>query len=202
MLSIADCLFTDGNVAAGAEPSNNIEELKQIPFELVYHDKWFDPVDRATIIYHRNAEVLLPQRLGLDAVQFICCRSQAEYETLLNLLPPGTLARWVDKIGVRPNLRLFNNRWTFVKQVEMSDKRLLFRFNKSTETPGPFDARVQIIELPTGLRYGWNDRKFQADDALNLSLYSIKSPQDYSVSLMLDKQLAFASRYREEDLPF
>jgi hypothetical protein len=84
----------------------------------------------------------------------------------------------------------------------MSDKRLLFRFNKSTETPGPFDARVQIIELPTGLRYGWNDRKFQADDALNLSLYSIKSPQDYSVSLMLDKQLAFASRYREEDLPF
>ena len=206
VLSKAECLFTDGNVAAGATPMGSIDELRKIPFRLVYHDSWFDPSDRPTIVYHRNAEVLVPRRLGLGAVRAIFCRSQAEYETLLYLLPPGTLARWVDKIGVQPSFNLFHNRWTFVQQVEMSDERLIFRFNPVTETPGPFDARAVIIEPMTASpkRYSWYNEQFQTKphDVLDLVLPNLQNSHDYMVQFFLDGQLAFASRYQEEDLPF
>lgn len=203
VLERADCLFTDGNVAAGeATPSNSIVTFRQIPFDLVYHDTWFEPVDRGRIVYHRNAEVLVPRRLGLSALSFIFCRSQAEYATLLYLVPAGPLTRWVDMIGVRPNLQLFFNRWTFVEQVEMSPKRLLFRFNKASATPGPFDAHVEIVEPPSGLKYAWHNGQFEASDVLDLSLHNMKNPQDYSVRLLLDQHLAFAGRYQQEELPF
>lgn len=202
VLGMSNSLFTDGNVAAGAIPSSTVDQLKQIPFEAVYHDTWFDPTERASIVYHRNAEVLINERLGLGPVRLICCRSQAEYETLLQLLPPGVLAKWVDKIGVRPSLHLFHNRWTFLRQVDMSDQHLLFRFNGDTETPGPFDARVEIIEQTTGRSYVWKNDQFQANDSLNLSMHNVEAPQDYYVRLFFDDQLAFAGHYQEETLPF
>ena len=207
VLSEAESLFTHGNLASShTMPTKSIASFQQIPFELVYHDTWFDPAEQASIVYHRNAEVLVPKRLGLEAVQMIRCRSQAEYETLLHLLPPGTLTRWVDKIGVQPSLHLFHNQWTFVERVEMSAEQLLFRFNKGTRTPGPFDVRVEITELPTTRpkRYIWHNEQFQTrpNDVLNIRLHSLQDPQDYTIRLLLDQQLAFASRYQEEYLPF
>ena len=207
VLSEAESLFTHGNLASSHTiPTGSMGSFQQIPFDLVYHDTWFGPAERASIVHHRNAEVLVAKRLGLEAVQMIRCRSQAEYETLLHLLPPGTLARWVSKIGVQPSLRLFHNRWTFVERVEMSPRELIFRFNKGTKTPGPFDARVEITELPTTSpkRYSWHDEQFQTgpDGVLNIALHRLQNPQDYTMRLFLDQQLAFASRYQEEDLPF
>ena len=202
VLSRSDSLFTHGNLASGIEPSGDVDELEKIPFELVYHVGYFDPTERNTIIFHRNAEVLVPERLGLEGVRLISCRSQAEYETFLHLLPPGTLAKWVDKIGVRPDLGLFHNQWTFVQEVDMTTESLLFKFNKATATPGPFNARVQITEPPTGLRYSWHNEVYYANDTLNLKLHTVRNPQDYLVRLTLDGQLAFAGRYQEEDLPF
>ena len=58
-------LFTEGNVAAGAVPNGNIDALRRIPFQLVYHDTWFDPVEGGTIVFHRNAEVLMQKSLCL-----------------------------------------------------------------------------------------------------------------------------------------
>ena len=59
---------------------------------------WFDPDERDKIVYHRNAEVLIPQRLGLEALLAIICRSQAEYQTLLYLLALWhARSRWVDQ---------------------------------------------------------------------------------------------------------
>ena len=207
VLSEAESLFTHGNLASSHTiPTGGISSFQQIPFDLVYHDTWFDHAERANIVYHRNAEVLVAKRLGLEAVKMICCRSQAEYETLLHLLPPGTLARWVSKIGVQPSLHLFHNQWTFVERVEMSPRKLMFRFNKGTMTPGPFDARVEITELPTTSpkRYIWHDEQFHTspNDVWNIALHPLQNPQDYTIRLFLDQQLAFASRYQEEDLPF
>ena len=204
VLSRADSLFTDGNVGAGAQPSGIVDDLQGIPFRLVYHDTWFEPDERGKIVYHRNAEVLVPQRLGLDCLRAIICRSQAEYETLLYLLPPGIHSRWVDQISVRQNLNLFNNRWTFVEQVDMSNERVAFRFNRSTTTPGPFVAYVEIFEpLADGpKKYTWQDNEYQAKDALSLNLRTLTDPSDYSVRLTLDGQLAFANRYQEDRLPF
>ncbi|MBI4337884.1 MAG: DUF4433 domain-containing protein [Chloroflexi bacterium] len=203
VLSRMECLFTEGNLASsGTVPSGSVEAFKEIPFELVYHDSPWDAANEAKIRYHRCAEVLVPKRLELTAVALVACRSQAEYDTLLYLLPPGTRAQWVNKIGVRPNLRLFEKRWTFVERVEASASRLLFRFSKETRTPGPFDTRVKIVETASGREYDWYSSAFQANDVLDLSLRNLEHPEDYSVRLLLDEQLAFATRHQEEQLPF
>ena len=204
VLSRAECRFTDGNVAAGAVPMDRIDDLREIPFRLIYHDSRFEPSERSTIVYHRNAEVLVPRRLDLGAVRWIFCRSQAEYNTLLHLLPPGARARWVDKIGVRQSL--FHNQWTFVQQTEMNDERLIIRFNPETQMPGPFDACIRIVELPISgpKQYTWRNDQFQTKphDALLLDLRRLQNSHDYRVRFFLDEQLAFAGRYQREDMPF
>ena len=204
VLSTAGSRFTDGNLAAGAIPQGNVEELRLMPFKSIYHDHRFGRDERDTIVYHRNAEVLIPQRLDLEPLRLIVCRSQAEYETLIFLLPQGTQDRWVNRIGVYPNLNLFHRKWTFVEQVEMNSQTLLFRFNKGTLTPGPFSALVEVFEsLRAGPQtYSWESQEYKANDLLELGLDNLKTPQDYTVRLVLDDQLAFARRYQEDDLPF
>lgn len=203
VLSRADCRFSDGNLgSAYANVGDSISFLKQIPFEAVYHDSRFDPQERDHIVHHRNAEVLVPQRMGLENLRYIGCRSRAEYETILYLLPTGASARWVRKTGVRPDLRLFNRIWTFVEQAEVSEEKLIFRFNRNSKTPGPFDVRVSLEEVETGNRYHWGNKEYQCSKELNLSLASMLNPDDYTVRFFLDGQLAYANRYQTDDLPF
>ena len=203
VLSQSDCLFSDGNLGSThANVSGDATFLKKIPFNLVYHDTWFDPLEASQIIHHRNAEVLVPQRMGLENLHYIECRSDAEYKTLLHLLTVRTRSRWIDRIGVRAGLRLFNRKWTFVERVEMSEEEIIFRFNRTSKTPGPFDARIELEEPATGRRYNWQNNAFDCDNILKLSLASLRNPVDYTVRLTLDGQLAYANRYQSDDLPF
>ena len=165
VLARQDSLFTEGNLASKTIPKSRIDELADMPFQQIYHDSWFEEHEKQTIVRHRNAEVIVPQRLSLDAVQQIICRSQAEYQTLLDLLPPQARERWVPVTGVLPALRLFNNNWTFVQQVEMSNEELFFRFNAGSKAVGPFVAKCQIERsFATNLRkYEWSNDDFYAE---------------------------------------
>ena len=204
ILSRRDSLFTEGNLAAGAAPVRTIDDLSRMPFNLIYHQNALGSQEVRTVVFHRNAEVLIRERLGLRNVRHVLCRSQAEYETLRNLLPPRAWNRWADKVGVVPRWNLFHGRWSFVEQVELADERVLFRFNQATTTPGPFAARVRIaVRSATGSRrYRWKDDEFMARDTLDLSLSKIGNPADYSVSLYLDGHLAFEGRHEAYDLPW
>ena len=204
VLSRQDSLFTEGNLAAGAQPKQDIDELSKMPFELIYHDTVLGPQEVRKVVFHRNAEVLIPQRLHLRDVRHVFCRSQAEYETLRNLLPPRAWDRWADKVGVVPRLNLLHGKWSFVEQVELADDQVLFRFNQATTTPGPFAARGHIaVRSATGSRrYPWKDDEFMARDTLDLSLNNAGNPHDYSISLYLDDHLAFEGRHEDYDLPF
>ena len=203
ILSRADCLFTDGNAGSGGtEAKGELDFLRQIPFQQVYHVGPFNSSVDRSIAYHRNAEVLIPQRLGLDNLVAIRCRSQAEYETLLYLLPPNTLSSWANKIGVVPDRRLFHREWPFVEQVEMSTATLVFRFNRSTELKSGFAARVELVETETGKRYAWECRDYLVQSTLPLRLTTLQHPDDYIARLTLDDQLAYANRFQADDLPF
>ena len=203
VLSRVDCQFSDGNLgSAHTTVSGDVTYLKQIPFDLVYHDTWFDISARDSIIHHRNAEVLVPQRMGLENIRLIVCRTNAEYETLLHLLPPRILSLWRDKIGVRPDLNLFNRLWTFVERAELSTEKSVFRFNPGTKTPGPFSARAEITETATGLRYTWQSDQHKYNSVITLHLNQMRNPLDYTVHFFLDDHLAYANRYQADDLPF
>ena len=203
VLSRLDCRFSDGNLGSEyANVESNVSFLKQIPFNLVYHDTWFNPPERDQIVHHRNAEVLVPQRMGLESLLYLGCRSDAEYKTLLHLLPPQTRSTWVDKIGVWPRLHLFNRKWTFVDQVELSTQRIMFRFNRNSSTPGPFNTHFELEESETGHRYHWSDSEFQCKRTLELHLSNIRNTDDYTARLFLNDHLAYANRYQADDLPF
>ena len=200
VLSKPGVLFTDGNLANGAQPTNDLDSFKSIPFEIVYHDTWFSASERAKIVYNRHAEVLAPERLSVSAIRYICCRSQAEYETLLELLPPRTQSQWEARILVRPGLNLFYGRWSFVEQVEMTKESVLFRFNVG-DPPGPFRARAKLVESFNGNRHTCRNDEFIVPEAFRLRL-NFQNPQDYVIKLWLDDQLAYYGRYQEEHLPF
>ena len=204
ILSRQDSLFTEGNLAAGTEPMRSVVDLTRMPFEKIYHDTRFEPQERSQIVFHRNAEVLIPRRLGIRNVKLILCRSQAEYETLRNLLPPRAWDRWASKVGVDPRLNLFHRQWSFVEQVELAAENVLFRFNQSATTPGPFTARVDISvpSATSSQRYHWRDEALVANNMLDLSLSKIGNPTDYSISLYLDDHVAFQGRHEAYDLPW
>lgn len=203
VLSRANSCFSDGNLGSSyPKVDRTVSFLQQIPFEFVYHDTRFDQSERNQIVYHRHAEVLVPQRMSLDGLWHIVCRSDAEYKTLLHLLSPETRSSWVSKIGVLSSLQLFHQQWTFVEQVDMSTQRIAFRFNRSTCTPGPFDTRVEIEETETAMKYHWHNEAYQCNQELTLSLSSLRDPSDYTARLFLDDHLAYEDRFQGDDLPF
>lgn len=203
VMSHSNSLFSDGNLgSSNAHIDHDVGFLRQIPFNLVYHDTSFELSERDQIVYHRNAEVLVPDKMGLESVRFIGCRSAAEYATLLHLLPPGTRRRWVNKIGIRPGRQLFFKEWTFIEQADLSYDRTIFRFNPNSKTPGPFNARVELVEQATGQRYSWSNPEYSCQAQLELRLNSLNDPFDYTVRLFMDDDLAYASRYQVDDLPF
>lgn len=195
--------FSDGSLAAKGyvEISNNYEGLSKIPFNLVYHD---GPMyeDKAKIKFHRHAEVIIPDKLDLENLKYIWCRTSAEYETLLNLLKPAALKRWIRKIGVGAKSNLFFREWTFVEEVNMSNDSIVVKFNPTSRSPGPFEVMVEITEENTGIIYTWNSNDYTADDKLTLNLSNLKDPSRYGVKLFLNNKIAFYGKHQAETVPF
>ena len=202
VLSRTDSRFTDGNLAASPMVYSDLEGLKQIPFEYVFHDSSIPDGLKSEIIFHRHAEVIVPKRVGLEALRYIVCRSQAEYETLLHLLPQSTLRRWERNIIRDNQTRLFFKRWSYVESVELSNSQIVFHFNESPQYAGPFQINASITDTVSDKRFVWGDNSLSADQALSLGLTEIGPLSDYSVRLTLDRHIAYAYRYQEYDLPW
>ena len=59
VLSRSDSRFSDRNLGSPqANVHGDVSFLKQIPFDLVYHNTGFGTSDRGQIVHHRHAEVL------------------------------------------------------------------------------------------------------------------------------------------------
>jgi hypothetical protein len=94
-------------------------------------------------------------------------------------------------------------RWSFVEAVELDRNKIRIKFNPSSGTPGPFNARVEIKEDASGETYLWQNASFQADNTLSISLRSLEHPESYGVRLELDGHVAYLNHYQEEeDIPF
>lgn len=170
-----------------------------IPFESVFHNRWFGPDMRDEIVFRRNAEVLAPDKLALDPnLKFIACRSMAERQTLLQLLPLGVANRWLPRIRFGLS-DLFERKWTYVEEVTVVDDTVVFRFNPDTESPGPF--RVKFTYQEDGSEYvrTWEGRK----DRLNSKLsFKLAGARWGTASLYLDDALAFSGLILLEEIPF
>ena len=202
ILTRADTKFSEGNLAADAATGDDAAFLMRIPFEKVYHDVWFDPSERGPIIFHRHAEIIVPDELELSPLRFVGCRTQAEYETLLHLLEPEARKKWSAKIGLGTKANLHYRHWTFVEQVELSRQGVRFHFNPSSKTPGPFHARVELCETASGDEYSWESGSCSASSTLTINTRSLRHPEGYKVRLELEGRVAYSNSYEEGDIPF
>lgn len=201
VLTRAATEFSEGNLARNPRTGNDAAFLREIPFELVYHNTWFDKSQRDAIVFHRHAEVLVPNELDLGPLLFVGCRTQAEYETLSRLLEPSVLREWAGKIGLGTDMNLYYRYWTFVEQVDLSPEQIVFKFNPSSRTPGPFRAHVEILEHATERRHYWERSDFHATSDLEIELKSLTEPDAYGVRFTLDGHLAYAGTFESSNKP-
>jgi len=193
--------FSDGNLAVAA-PSvgKDATFLERIPFQKVYHASPLEEAEKRTIVYHRHAEVLVPEELDLRALRTIACRTEAELRTLQKLLSPKTwrkVQRCI-KIG-RP---LFYRARTFVEVTELQQQKVTIRFNPNSETPGPFSIRLDVKNLDSGKTYFWKNEEYTANDDLRIAIPQLESSTAYEIRLTLDGLMACADTYMPEDRVF
>lgn len=200
VLAQDDTEFSNGNMGSPrALHSSERDFFLSIPFHLVFHNRWFTPKERDEVVFHRNAEVLVPGGLPLGpALKFIACRSAAERQTLLHLLPTDLQRQWSPRIRLGER-GLFFRRWTFVEEVVVVDDRVIFRFNPNTRTPGPFEVAFSYLESGDGPELTWQG----IQSTLNTQL-SFRVPDALwgITALHLDDALAFAGRLVFEEKPF
>lgn len=194
ILTATGTVFTSGNAATWhADRGDDIKFFRGIPFESVYHDSAFRGSEKREIVHRRCAEVLVPHQLDLEHLKHIFCRSRAEYETLLDLLPSATRKIFSKRIGISD--RVHHRRWSFVESVDMTENRIRIQFSPASMTPGPFDTRVVISDL-AGKQLGrWRDAAFTANGTLGFPLQKLGNPTAYRLSITLDGALAYQGHF-------
>lgn len=133
VLLLDEAKFSDGDADKTRKTYSTAQAFRELPFERIYHDSWFMPDEKEEVLRHREAQILIPERLNLEALQGIWLRSPAEYDTLRHLVPPEVWRRWRDKAAVRHDLHLFHQRRLYVERVHALSDDLRILFHLPTE---------------------------------------------------------------------
>ncbi|MCU0498825.1 MAG: DarT ssDNA thymidine ADP-ribosyltransferase family protein [Anaerolineae bacterium] len=188
--------FTDGDPTTTNRTFAKASQFAQMPFELIYHDSFVYADQREEIMQSRRAQVIVPDQLGLEMLQYIWCRSRAEYETLRSILPTDVWRKWRDKITVRTDYTLFYRRWTYVEDTLLTAESVQFQFHPAAQDADrQFSARLTVIS--DDQRYEWFEERWIAQDEWIFTL-----PQalpHYTVRLELDDTVAYQGEFRQSD---
>lgn len=201
--------FTNGNAAShGYAIGNSGAFLRTIPFAKVYHDEAFTEAQRAEVIFHRNAEVLVPEPLSLkNDLLYLICRSRAEAETVRSWISssPSPNRAWFMSL-VRANtqrskgLKMFFKRWTFVDTVSVSDGLVTIDFNRDSQAPGPFVMKIAIVETGSGReRSLFTNTHWTGREPVYLQLPSMDADDTFTLKMTLDGRLAYQNTFRIRD---
>lgn len=209
IMSLQETRFSAGSLARQDYTLyRNAEDLPHLSFKDIYHNLPFSRNEKSHIVNARQAEVIFPERLSLYSLKFICCRSQAEYDTLRNLLSPVNWNKWKSKVRFRNHHLLFNRRWLHVRDATLTRNHIVFNFHPPTETQdcGPFNLRVDINDNWSRDNY-YFDSEYEniVSELSNLRLeldLSETNLRDYSVTLTIDDKLAYSGNYTDDTIPF
>ena len=187
--------FSEGNLAANSSVGNDSAYFALIPFEKVYHEGPLGDAEKRSIVFHRHAEVLVPNEMDLASIKHIICRSEAETETLRNLLHADVRQKFDGMICEARRANLFFRRWTFVETASLEQQRVVINFNPSTQSAGPLAAHLSVTNLATGATYKWENTAYFASGTLVVGIPQLTEPAPYTATLTLDGATAFAGRF-------
>ena len=192
-----DVLFAEGDPLKVKKTYKTASYFRTMPFEQIYHDSWFSADEREEIMRFREAQVLIPDRIGLESLQLIWMRSPAEYETLRQLMPEELWQQWSDKITARSDYHLFNNKRAFVQEAVLQAGEIRLRFNpcQNGNQCGAFHAKA-VVTFTDGAQIEWEDKRYEPEADLVIRL-SRKDP--YQVRFLLDETVAYIGQYQNQN---
>lgn len=206
MLARKNVYFSKGTLASRASQIyHTAKSFMEIPFDLVYHDTYFDESSRDAIIYHRQAEAVVYETLDLKNLRYIFCRSEAEYQTLVHLLDKKTFKKYEPIIGHKDLLSLYFKKWLYIDKVSMDHKNVSFYFSLPDTHLDPISIRVVLTNHQTGKRYEIRDDSFViSKKKLVVWLDNCGNPNWYTVKLYFDDQIVYSNEYHEDnyELPY
>ncbi|MFZ0547585.1 MAG: DarT ssDNA thymidine ADP-ribosyltransferase family protein [Candidatus Promineifilaceae bacterium] len=198
------CEFSDGNLGSSkARRLSTASELRSLPWKKIYHQGPFDRsrYEEADISFRRSAEVIVPNRLSLSALKYIYCRSAAEKETLLHLLPQEVKQKYQPRIISTTRNLLFFRQHTFVETVRLSATSARFHFSPETKSPGPFHLQIEVISDSLDRMHIEQD-DFYIDLRAPLEVNYPAPAFNYRMRLKLDQHIAYENRYFDQEIPF
>jgi hypothetical protein len=201
ILALDNCRFSDRNLAA-ANPQvfSTAAELSRLDWKSIYHNGPVDPFDsdRSEIIHKRMAEVVVPDSLDLSALRWLYCRSEAEKETLLCLLPEPLRSQYLSRIVATSRSDLFFRKHTFIESVRLASEHAVVSFSPDTDSAGPFLLEATIES-------GGEPRRLSAPNfSLNKFTWKIdtRTYERYTLEIRLDGWLAYRNSYHDIEIPF
>lgn len=196
LLTLKNTYFTDGNFSKKyAKIGNTFKFLAELPFDKIYHVGPYNQYLDSDIKFHRCAEVLYPHSLNLESLKYICCRSEAEKDTFLSLLPFDIWLEWNDKIIVS-RTRLFESKWTYLEKVILLKEKAVFYFSPDSITPGPFRAKLEIIDGNSEKVFIRERDSFYTNSA---NYFETKFPykmEGYTIKFYLDSHLCYQNSFQ------
>lgn len=131
--------------------------FEQLPFEKIYHNRYFTLDERDDIITHRHAEVVRLGGLSIrDSLKGIVCRSSAEKQTMLYVLRtkyPQLYAIYRNMIRYSPELDLFFNNGVFIKDVKFDEKSVRIELNECSKRYGAEKSNGKDISFRAEIHY-------------------------------------------------
>ena len=212
VITLKDTRFSAGSLARTEHSLlDSAEDFANLPFRDIYHSSGWGHQSRDRqdeIKNRRHAEVIYPTRISLSRLEYIVCRSQAEYETLHNLLSPSVWNQWKQKVAVSKFRKLFNSEWLFVKEVNSSQQYIEVGFNFPAQSRynGPFSLRVDITDNISGVNGNFEKRYEDivselVEPRLVLDVSSLNST-NYTTRITIDGILAYLGQYAGDEIPF
>ena len=203
MICRADARFSYGSLAwPGVQVYETAADFERMPFDLIYHEGRFDGAARNDIIFHRQAELVIPRRVELSALRAIWCRSPAEGAALRALLPTAALTRWGPLIHARADQHLFNREWAYIERALPLPDRLSLWINPARRLldSGPFDLRVELRDRATGAALARTWPGVRLGGPLDIELPAL--PAGYDAVVRVDGHIGWAGRFRPGDEPY
>lgn len=198
ILSRLSTQFSNGNLRKEeVQVGDDSDFFLSLPFEKIYHDRRLDDEEKREIVFRRHAEVMVPGELDLAHLHYIVCRSPAEYETLLSILPVQIRDRWKDKLAIDSKKNYFFKYWVYVEKAVLTASSATLYFNPSIYSH-PFHARVEFEHLETGQNFIWKDEGFNVESGLSFDLSNFPRHGRYRITLYLDEHLAYQNTFSDE----
>ena len=197
VLTRDDCRFSDGNLAAVGIQGlrSTAQELSSFNFKHIYHDS---PHRSQTITLRKNAEVVFLNELDLSALKYIICRSPAEKESLLNLLPGKVFHKWTNKILIDTKSNFFFRKWSYAQTSVLSKNQAILDFSPDSIEPMPF---LLTAKLKSDKEKRFTKKDFSANQKIIFRFD--ETVLLYEIEVKLDSNLIYFGRFDgSEDIPF